>query len=76
MNDNRSLKPGWLRRLDRLIGDLNVLLAAFALCLAVLDMIVFVTLIFSDEILDRQDTAISAVHAALASSVGSVTDNR
>ena len=77
MNNDRPLKPGPLKRLDRLIGDFNILLAALALCLAVLDMTIFVTLALSDEILDRQNTgATSAVYAALVSGFGSATDSR
>ena len=66
MRDDRRRKPRALRQFDRLIGDLNVLLSVFALCLAVLDTTVFVTLFLSDEILGRLHAgAPSAVDAAL-----------
>jgi hypothetical protein len=54
MNSSCPLKPQTLRQLDRLIADLNVVLAVVALCLFVLDATVSATLFLSNEILDRQ----------------------
>ncbi len=42
--------PNFRQRLDRLVGDLNVLLAALAIGLAYLDFVVFATVMLSDEI--------------------------
>ena len=39
----------WLRRLDRVAGDLNVLLVVFAIGLATLDL----TFLFTQRVLDR-----------------------
>jgi len=76
MNDNRPRKPRALQRFDRLTGDMNVLLAVFALCLAVLDTTVFVTLRLSDEILGRAGTgATLTVEASPAAGLRTVTDS-
>jgi hypothetical protein len=64
-NINRPVRFGWLQRLDRLIGDFNILLAILVLCLVVLDATVLATLIVSDEILDRRVIGMtSANHGA------------
>lgn len=46
---HRSARREWLRRLDRLAADLNVLLVMFAIGLAVLD----VTFLVSERLIDR-----------------------
>jgi hypothetical protein len=60
---NRSLP--FLQRFDRLLSDLNVLLAAFAIGLACLDFVVFATITLSDEVLRyRHDRGIIAFNIA------------
>jgi hypothetical protein len=63
---NRSLP--FLQRLDRLLNELNVLLAAFAIGLACLDFIVFAAITLSDEVLRyRHDRGIIAFNVAPSS---------
>lgn len=57
--------PRFLQRLDRLLSDLNVLLAAVAIGLAYLDFVVFATISLSNEIpLQRHDRGIAAFNSA------------
>lgn len=77
MKDDRPWKPRVLQQLDRLIGHLNALLAVFALCLAVLDTTLLVTLLLSDQILDRAGAgATSAVDASFTAGFRAVADSR
>lgn len=77
MKDDRPRKPRVLQQLDRLIGQLNALLAVFALCLAVLDTTLLVTLLLSDQILDRAGAgATSAVDASFIAGFRAVADSR
>jgi len=46
---NRSVPREWLRRLDRIAADLNVILAMFAIGLAMLDL----TVLASERVIDR-----------------------
>jgi len=49
------------RRLDRLVGELNVLLMTVAIGLAVLDLTILATLAISDEVRQqRRDHAVAA----------------
>jgi hypothetical protein len=78
MNRSCPLKPRTrtLRQLDRLIADLNIVLAMVALCLVVLDATVFATLFLSDEILDRQDIGMtSAAYRAPNATFGRFTES-
>lgn len=76
MNSNRQSKPRVLQRLDRLMADLNILLATVALCLVVLDATVFATLLLSDEILHRQGFGmISSVYAAPTAGLGAFSQS-
>jgi len=45
---NHDARKEWLRRLDRIAGDLNVLLVCIALGLAALDA----TMLFSQKLID------------------------
>jgi hypothetical protein len=45
---NQLARKEWLRRLDRIAGDLNVLLVCIALGLAMLDA----TMLFSQKLID------------------------
>ena len=55
---NRSRKE-WLRRLDRIAGDLNVLLIAFAIGLATLDL----TFLLTQHVIDRLPQTTRVVYA-------------
>ena len=56
-----NLSPRLRRRLDRLFADLNVVLAAFAIGLACLDLLGFAALSLSDEMLrQHHDRGFSA----------------
>lgn len=60
-----SRPPRFSQRLDRLLSDLNVLLAAVAIGLACLDFVVFATITLSNEIVrQRHDRGIAAVISA------------
>ena len=50
----------WLRRLDRIAGDLNVLLVVFAIGLATLDL----TFLFTQKVLDKLPQATRITYAA------------
>lgn len=50
-SSSNSPPPGLCQRLDRLVGELNVLLAALAIGIACLDFVVFATITLSHEIL-------------------------
>jgi hypothetical protein len=45
---NHSVRKTWLRRLDRVAGDLNILLVVFAIGLATLDL----TFLVSEQVID------------------------
>ena len=49
MLPNRSRRREWLRRLDRIAADLNVLLVMFAIGLATLDL----TFLVTQRVIDR-----------------------
>ncbi len=49
MLPNRSRRREWLRRLDRIAADLNILLLMFAIGLALLDL----TFIVTQQVIDR-----------------------
>ena len=55
---NRSRKE-WLRRLDRIAADLNVLLIAFAIGLATLDL----TFLLTQHVIDRLPQTTRVVYA-------------
>ena len=62
---------GTLRRLDRLIGNLNIVLVTVVFCLFVIDTTIFATLILTNEILELRGIAItSRVNAAPAANFG------
>ncbi len=46
---NRSRRREWLRRLDRIAADLNILLVMFAIGLATLDL----TFLVAQHVIDR-----------------------
>ena len=56
---NPVVSREWLRRLDRLAADLNVLLVMFAIGLATLDL----TFLLSQRLLDRLSPATHIVYA-------------
>lgn len=59
MNRNQLAISRALRRFDRLLANLNIVLVTIALCLFVLDTTVFATLILSDEFLGRRAIGIT-----------------
>jgi len=62
---NRSSILRVLGRLDRLIGNLNIVLVTVVFCLFVLDTTIFATLILTNEVLEWRRIAVtSAVDVA------------
>lgn len=71
VNNDRSLAQRHLRRLGRLIADLNIFLAPVAICLLILETTLLLTVIISNEILHRYGVGMaSAVYATPALGAG------
>jgi hypothetical protein len=70
------MKPRVLQRLDRLMADLNVLLFAVAIGLAVLDFTVFTTVIVSDQFLHQPDDRVTSAFFTPVSGAGSINVGR
>jgi hypothetical protein len=58
-----AARKEWLKRLDKVAGDLNVLLLVFAIGLATVDL----TFLFSQSVIDRLPTVTRVVDAPSAS---------
>jgi len=68
-----SRPPRLLHRLDRLLGELNVLLTALAIGLSCLNFVVFATITLSGEILRQEhDRGLAAFDITPAVNPGSV----
>ena len=57
---NSSARREWFRRLERIAGDLNVLLIMFAIGLATLDL----TFLVTQRLIDRLPKVTQVVHVA------------
>jgi hypothetical protein len=64
---SQSKRREWLRRLDRIAADLNILLLMFAIGLATLDL----TFIVTEHVIDRlpQVTRLQSPHSTASQSI-------
>jgi hypothetical protein len=57
---DHSARKAWLRRLDRVAGELNVVLVVFAIGLATLDL----TFLYAEQVIDQLPPATRTVTVA------------
>ena len=78
MNHEPSLriKPQVLQKVDRLLADLNALLVAVAIGLAVLDFTIFATLVISDQVLNPPNGRVASAFYTPITASWSMNDGR